>query len=423
MSNITEKNPALRRNPERPCLPTDSRVNRRVFLAGMGMSCAAIATSPLPIGSVFERDTEELLLCLGSFGAADAGTLHLLEARRDKVRVLSTHLSERPSAIVRHPFRSLLYVANNVSLYQHRPRGTVETFAFDPAMGRLELVGRRPLSLAATRPRSLAVSPDGRSLLVAAFDGGAYNVLQIDESGLPSAPSTILKQVGRGEHPAEQSSAHPSQVVFHPESGIAVAADYGADRLDILDSDCRESGIGDMKIADRIPCIVGSGPSKIAMHPGGELFVVAHALRPALAAFRLTQQMKLVPIGHAPLNEAPTAICFSSQKNIVFAAAEKRGARQALLTARSVDPQRGTLQGISETALPAGEIASMHATDSTLWIASDRGMIAAELDAQTGTPRTTYPVLSIPNLRSMAVLQKGSTEILRAAQDDGSLFI
>ena len=403
MSDFTPNETALHPNAETPCAKIDSRVNRRAFLAGMGLGGAAVALSPLHLRSVFEHGAEEPLMCVGSFGAADAGTLHLLQIQRDKARVLYTHPSQWPAVIVRHPFRPLLYVANDVSLYQHQPRGTVETFALDQSNGTLELVGRQPLSLSATRPQSLAVSPDGRSLLVAAFGGGAYNVLPIDETGLPSAPSAILKQVGQGEHPTEQASAHPSHVLFHPGTGTAIAADYGANRLDILASDAGESGVGKMMVIARIPCVAGGGPSQIAMHPDGELFVVAHALRPALTAFRLDPQMKLIPAGHASLNGAPTAICFSSGKSILFAA-QNRATRQALLTAWNVDPQKGTLQRISEIALPAGEVAFMHPAGSTLWLASDRGMIAVELAPNTGTPREAYRVSSIPDLRSMTLL-------------------
>ncbi|HUZ93432.1 MAG TPA: beta-propeller fold lactonase family protein [Edaphobacter sp.] len=408
MNDFTANEAALHQdsligNSETSCAPIDSRVNRRTFLTGMGLGGAVLALSPFHLPSVFESRAEDLMLCMGSFGAADAGTLHLLQIQREESRVLYTHPSARPSAIVRHPFRSLLYVANDVSLYRHQPRGTVETFALDPATGTLELVGRQPLSLSATRPRSLAISPDGRSLLVAAFGGGAYNVLTIDKSGLPAVPSGILKQVGQGKHPTEQSSAHPSHVVFHPGTGTAIAADYGAERLDILASDCGEFGVGNMKVAARIPCAVGSGPSKIAIHPDGELFVVAHILRPALAAFRLAPEMKLVPVGHASLHDAPTAICFSSGRNIVFAA-QTRGTRQALLTAWTIDPQKGTLQRAAEITLPAGEVASIHPAGSTLWLASDRGMIAVELDRHTGVPREAYRVSSLPNLRSMALI-------------------
>ncbi len=408
MSDFTNNEAALHQdsligNFETSCAPSTSGVNRRAFLTGMGLGGTALALSTLHLRSVFERSAEELLLCVGSFGTADAGTLHLLQIQRDRARALYTHPSERPSAIVRHPFRSLLYVANDVSLHRHQPRGTVETFALNQATGTLELVGRQSLSLSATRPRSLAISPDGHSLLVAAFGGGAYNVLTLDESGLPSAPSVILKQVGHGEHPTEQASAHPSHVLFHPGTGTAIAADYGAERLDILASDCGEFGAGDIKVAARIPCVAGSGPSKIAIHQDGELFVVAHALRPALAAFRLAPEMRLVPVGHASLNVAPTAICFASGKGTIFAA-QSSGTRQALLTAWKIDPQKGTLQREAEITVPAGEVSSMHPTGSTLWLASERGMIAVELDPHTGTPRKTHRVSSIPDIRSMALV-------------------
>ena len=389
-------------NSETKCSPIDSRVNRRAFLASMGLGGAVFAISP-HVRSIFKSRAEELLMCVGSFGAADGGTLHLLQIQRDKTRVLNTHASARPAAIVQHPFRSLLYVANDVSLYQHQPRGTVETFALDQPNGTLELVGRQPLSLSATQPRSLAISPDGRSLLVAAFGGGAYSVLPIDESGLPSAPSVILKQVGQGHHPTEQASAHPSHVLFHQRTGIAIAADYGANRLDILASDGGESGVGKMMVIARIPCVAGGGPSQIAMHPDGVLFAVADVLRPALTAFRLDPQMKLMPAGHASLKGAPTAICFSSEKTILFAV-QNRATRQALLTAWNVDPQKGKLQQVAEMVTPAGEVASMHPAGSTLWLASDRGMIAVELAPNTGTPREAYRVSSIPNFRSMTLL-------------------
>ena len=195
MSDFIDNDATPDPNSETPSAPIDSRVNRRAFLAGMGLGGAIFALSP-HVRSIFESGDEELLLCVGSFGAADAGTLHLLHIQRDKTRLLNTHPSARPAAIVRHPFRPLLYVANDVSLYQHQPRGTVETFAFDPATGRLELVGRQPLSLSATQPRSLAISPDGRSLLVAAFGGGAYNVLPGRRIG-PAISTFSHSQAGR----------------------------------------------------------------------------------------------------------------------------------------------------------------------------------------------------------------------------------
>jgi 6-phosphogluconolactonase len=385
--------------------PYNSRINRRAFLTGLGLGGATLLLSPLHLPAVFKRDAKEFLFCIGSFGKEDGGTLHTLRIQRGKPSVLHSMPSARPSGIVRHPYRSLLYVANDVSRHQYQPRGTVETFAVRQATGRLELVGRQALSLSATRPRSVAISPDGQSLLIAAFGGGAYNVLPIDEYGLPCTSSSILKQIGNGEHRIEQSSAHPSHVLFLPETSIAVAADYGADRLDIMTACDDDSGNRRMKVTGRIPCAAGSGPREIALHLGGKLLAAGYALRPALAVFRLTPENKLMRMVQIQLNYAPTAIYFHPEHNVLYAA-QNRGRSEALLTAWRVEPQTGSLRLMNEIALPAGEITAIHAGGPVLWLASDRGLIAGELASHTGEPRQARSVVPIPGIRAMAVVSQ-----------------
>lgn len=407
MNDFAANEAALRRNSliansEAEPRPRNSRVDRRAFLTGIGLGGAAFLLSPFRLRAVFRKDAKEFLFCIGSFAEGDDGTLHILHIQRGKPSVLHSMPSARPSAIVRHPYRSLLYVANDVSRHQYRPRGTVETFAVDQATGKLELVGRQPLSLSATRPRSVAISPDGRSLLIAAFGGGSYNVLPIDESGLPGAPSSILKQIGHGEHRIEQASAHPSHVLFHPETGVAVATDYGADRLDIITAD-DDSGNRRMRVTGRLPCAAGSGPRETALHSGGKLFAVGYALRPALTVFRLTSENKLMTTTQVLLNHAPTAICFHPEHNVLYTA-QNRGRNEALLTAWRVAPQTGSLRPMGEIALPAGEITAIHAGASILWLASDRGLIAGELASHTGEPREARIVMPIPGIRALAVV-------------------
>jgi 6-phosphogluconolactonase (cycloisomerase 2 family) len=410
MNDFARKEDATRRksliaNAEAGTRPRNSRINRRAFLTGIGLGGAAFILSPLHLPAAFSKDTEDFLLCIGSFGGGDDGTLHTLHIHRGKPSLLHSVHSARPSAIARHPFRSVLYVANDVSRYQYQPRGSAETFAVDPGTGKLDLVGRQPLSLSATRPRSVALSPDGGSLLVAAFGGGAYNVLPIDKSGLPGGLSCILKQIGHGKHRIEQASAHPSHVLFHPETGVAVATDYGADRLDIITPDDDGSGNRRVKIAGRVPCPAGSGPREIALHRGGKLFAVRYTLRPALAVFRFGSDDKLTTTAQIPLHYSPTAICFHPEHNVLYAA-ENRGRNNALLTAWRVEPQTGSLLPMGEIALPAGEIRAMHAMDSILWLASDRGLIAGDLVPHMGEPREARNVMPISGVRALAVISQ-----------------
>lgn len=384
--------------------PLNSRLDRRAFLTGMGMGSAAFLLSPLHLPAAFMSSGRELLACIGTFGQTDKGTLHLLQVRDGKSKVLDSLPSVRPSALVRHPFHSIVYVANGVTEYQYQPRGTVEAFSVDPSSGRLQFLGRQALSLSATSPKSLSVSPDGRNLLVAAFGGGAYNVLPVDDTGLPGAPSTILKQLGHGEHATEQTSAHPAHVLFHPQGQLAIAADYGADRLDILTAGTENADGSSFKVAARLQCAAGSGPRGIALHGNGRLLAVAHGLRPSLATFRIAPDGNLQPLAHAAMSSAPTAVCFHPEQDVLYTA-QNRGVRGGLLKAWRVDPRSGSLRPVGQINLPVAEVTAIHSVGSTLWLASNRGLLTAELNPESGEPYRAGLTVAIPHAHSFAIFQ------------------
>ncbi len=100
--------------------------------------------------------------------------------------------SAAPACMVR--LRDTLYVANDVAIYDRLPRGSVESFSIGTD-GRLTPLNRTPLSLSATHPRSMAVSPDGKLLAVAAYGGGIYNLFAIAADGRLGPPYGIFKDV------------------------------------------------------------------------------------------------------------------------------------------------------------------------------------------------------------------------------------
>ena len=77
--------------------------------------------------------------------------------------------SAHPSGFAIDSYRQRLFVANDINEYQGLPAGSVESYAIDPATGQIELRDRRPLSLSATGPKHLAISPAGTHLVVAIF--------------------------------------------------------------------------------------------------------------------------------------------------------------------------------------------------------------------------------------------------------------
>ncbi len=107
-------------------------------------------------------------------GTAESIDVYRTEARgKQKVQSLG---SRRPSSLTLDVTGRYLFAVNEIDTFQGLPTGSVESYAVDPGSGHLTLISRKPLSLSATMPTGLALSPDGRVLVVAVYGGGLYNV-------------------------------------------------------------------------------------------------------------------------------------------------------------------------------------------------------------------------------------------------------
>lgn len=374
--------------------------SRRGFLARLGLASAALLLPEAAFAAAPGVAVEDCLLCLGSFGQADTGTLHVVARRAGRWERLDSTPTERPMALAAHPLHPVIYVANGVKMYQREPRGTVEAFHVNPKNGRLELMARQPLSLSATEPRSLAVAPDGQNLLVAAFGGGAYNILPIDSSGVPGAPSTILKQVGRGSNTTEQTIAHPAAVLFHPREGWALGADFGADRLDFLSSQTPR-----FTVSHRLHCERESGLSAVALDREGRLAVAIQRLRPALMSFRITSCGDFVALGSVPLDSVPTAIEFHREQSIVYCAI-RGDSRRSRLEAWRVERRMGGLEKLAVLSIPGGDIRAIYCGRNLLALASECGLMTVVLHAKSGAPQGVALAVGIPGVSSLAVVSE-----------------
>lgn len=385
----------------------DQAPSRRAFLARLGMAGGALLLrEPRPQPPVGTPDREGLL-CVGSWGKGDSGTLHLFRARNGRCERIGAIASERPAALAAHPALPIVYTANAYAAnaagrHRYEPRGAVEAFHLHEGTGRLALVAQQPLSLSATQPRSLALSPDRRSLLVAAFGGGAYNVLPIDDAGLPGQPTSILKQIGCGPDPRKQTSAHPACVLFHPEEPLGIAADFGADRLDLLSPEIGGAGIPGFSVVSRISCGLGGGPIAVALHRDGRLLVAMLRLRPALASFRLAPS-RFEPLQLTSLASEPAALAFHPERDVLYSVVSKNP-RWSLLESWRTDAESGALQRATATLLPSPGVRAMHSTRGVLWLTCARGLLAATLDPATAAPRRIRLAAEIPGAASLLAL-------------------
>jgi 6-phosphogluconolactonase (cycloisomerase 2 family) len=144
--------------------------------------------------------------------------IHAFEVRGERWTAVQQIASAAPAAIA--ITGHTLYAANDIHLHDRLPRGSVEWFSI-AKNGRLAAMGRVALSLSATHPRSLAVSPDGKWLAVASYADGIYNLFAIASDGSLGAPCGIFKDTG---------CAHPHALHFDATGTRLISSDAESDR-------------------------------------------------------------------------------------------------------------------------------------------------------------------------------------------------
>jgi 6-phosphogluconolactonase len=249
-----------------------ARWTRREFVRG---AASMVALPHLP-HAVAAASSQQF-----AYVASGQGSLHVFRLRGEAWTQTQQVPSLAPACVLLSPAQRTLYVANEVDAHEGLPRGTVEAFHIDPLDGHLTLLGRTPLSLSATHPRHLALSPDGKLLAVAAYGGAIYNVLPIAEDGSLGQPSSIFKQAGCGPHAQSQASAHPHTLLFDPSGRHLLSSDFGSDRLSVF---AVESG----RLRRRMQHATGEGggPGACALHLGGSVVYAWHGLESALVCYR-----------------------------------------------------------------------------------------------------------------------------------------
>jgi len=216
-----------------------------------------------------------------AYVASGQGSLQVFALRGEAWTRIQNLPSRAPACILLSPSQRTLYVANEVNEHEGLPRGTVEAFRIDPVDGCLTLLGRRPLSLSATRPRHMALSPDGKLLAVAAYGGGLYNLLPVAEDGSLGEPASIFKDAGSGPQPQLQASAHPHTLIFDATGRHLLSSDFGSDRLSVF---AVENG----RLIRRMQRSTGegSGPGACALHPCGSFLYALHDLERTINCYQ-----------------------------------------------------------------------------------------------------------------------------------------
>jgi 6-phosphogluconolactonase (cycloisomerase 2 family) len=280
--------------------------------------------------------------------------------------------------------RQALLIANGVYEFQGLPTGTVEAYKWNDKTGHLQLLGRQALSLSATMPKHLAVSPDGKSLVVAVHGGGAYNLLPVFPDGSLGRVRSILKEIGSGPVAGYQDAAHPQAVLFDHSGKRVIASDLGSDRISLISI---EDGL---EVLTRYEMPAGSGPSQIVQHPNGHFFYVSHALDGSLSVLCVDPDSgNLTGLRSLTRGQFRSALALDGSGDFLYAAG------QGGLSIFRVNSRTGELKHIHSRQMPDGvrQIVPLPDTEELLAVV-DSGILKMRLDAASG--HLSKPILVAP---------------------------
>jgi 6-phosphogluconolactonase len=382
-------------------------VQRMSYTSAAGSLCTLVPWLPAIAQSPSAQSPR--FAYVGSSGSTQG--IHVFAIQGDRWLTIQTIRTATPSALALHPTQNFLYATHAVDTYHGLPTGAIEAYVIDPYTGRLTSLNQQSLSLSATMPSDVAVSPDGRHLAVAIYGGGAYNLLQINEDGSLQRVSGILKETGSGPH-QHQSSSHPHTVAFDATGRHLLGTDLGADRLNVF-----IITEGKLTRSSQHQQLAGSGPSNIGFHPSSDLLFIANELDASISTLRYNpftgeigepqHRTSTLPEDFHGQKSAITLLLHPSGK-FLYTANRRRESNHPLadsLIAWSIHPDTSALSPIQRITegLRRPHAAIITSDGASLFVLNhESSVLQFAIDTTTGTLGKPSRAASIQKPRSLA---------------------
>ena len=343
-------------------LPLSSRVSRRTFLAGAA-ACAAVGSTLLR--AAICEPGQQALLHVATRDASDNAYVHTFALTSSGCTLLGSRSVDSLAAIAAHPALPVLYVARDCRQWENLPRGVIESYAVAYDMRPLRLLSRSPMALSSTGPRSLAVSPCGRHLLVAASTGGAWNAFALS-GGLPASIPIARKETGAIQDVSAISLPTPHGLTFSPGRPFAAATDPGCRRMTLLQPS--SNGIA---VLARCQTPHGCTPSNPVWTSDGKYIILPNAQSASLSIYEVRAVLGdggnagIHLLGTAPTATPVTTLLAHPAQPAVFTSRPQAGGSRLELW----QLQCSHLKIVSDTWI-SGNVAALAQHAGSLWVAT-----------------------------------------------------
>ena len=300
----------------------------------------------------------------------------------------------RPGFVALHPDGSTLYAVERGG--EGADDDVVGSFRIDAATGMLTRLTTQ--ASRGANPTHLVVTPDGKHLLVAKYDGGSVTSFPIAEDGSLEPAQSHVQHEGSSVHPERQTKPFAHGVAVNPDGSTVFVADLGIDK--VLVYDFSSSKLGEVH---EVPTSVGGGPRHLVVHPNGrwvyannELTNTVEVIQGSESGWQLVETVSTLPEGYA--EESFTAEIFL-HPNGRFLYVSNRGHDSAAVFA--IDPDSGCLTLIEAVPVHVKAPRGMGIDASGKWLiacgqdSSDATVFA--VDSETGLLTQSGGPVDVPD--------------------------
>jgi len=133
-------------------------------------------------------------------------------------------------------------------------------------------------------PCHVDVSPDGKYVAIATYNGGTISLYPVTEDGKLKPATTVIKYSGSSVNKQRQNAPHAHSIKFHLKTNQVFSADLGTDKLNILYLENDELVQRNQKF---VSLERGAGPRHFDFHPEGNVIYVINELNSTISALKL----------------------------------------------------------------------------------------------------------------------------------------
>lgn len=379
-------------NPITPPLP--STISRRNFLTGAS-ACAVIGPTLLR-AAAHSSDGQSVLHV-----ASHNGSIHTYALISGGCKLLGATVVDSCVALAPHPFLPVLYIARDCQQWEDLPRGAIETYAVERGLRPLRRTARTPMALSATGPRSIAVSPCGRHLLVSASTGGAWNAFALDHCGAIAGIAIARKETGILQRSHAVSLPTPHGLAFSPLAAFAIGTDPASGHITLLQPSSEE-----IALRARCPAPYGLTRSSPVWTSDGRYVIVANARNASLSIYETLVSGNgnnagvQLPVIHL-LGTTPTATLVTTlaahptQPAVFTSRPQGSGSRLEVWELHGADLR------LADDTWVSGHVVALAEHAGDLWVASEDRLIRIP----NGNLRSPYPFeIALPICGVQAIL-------------------